>query len=132
MQDTEVFENFLKRHGDREEKPMPKDLFQIVVFLKKPVTDELNFGKIQKFICGKKIKSNFIFPFYSENIFMFPKEAENFVPNFVKQLIGQQRIPENSIIDHKINYDIIETGIVPLNLVTLEKISEFKDIKLPM
>jgi hypothetical protein len=123
------FDNFLKRHSEKESTQIPRDLFQLVVFYKRPVSEELTLNKIQEFICNKKIESNFIFPFYSNNVFMFPKEAEEYLPRFIKQLIGEQKIPEDSIKNNTINYDIIETGIVPLNLVTLERIDEFKDIK---
>jgi hypothetical protein len=129
MSSFDNFDNFLKRHTEKESNQIPRDLFQIAVFYKREVTQEISLSKIQKFICGKKVKSNFIFPFYSNNIFMFPKEAEDFIPRFVKQLIGEQKLPEDAIKNNTINYDIIETGIVPLNLVSLERVDEFKNIK---
>jgi hypothetical protein len=124
------FENFLRRHEEQEPKSIPRELFQAVVFLKKPVEEEIDLNKLQKFLCKKKIKKIFSYPFYSEDIFMSPKEVENYIPTFLKKLIGKGNIPLESIKDNKVNYELIETGIVPLNFATLERIDEFKNFKL--
>ena len=126
MNDKDIFENFLKRHSENEPKQMPRDLFQIVIFYKRPVEEELGLNKLEKFVCRNKIKANFVFPYYSEDIFMFPKEAENYIPRFIKKLIGEQKLPEDVIKNNTINYDLVETGIVPLNLSTLERIDNVK------
>jgi hypothetical protein len=146
------FENFLKRNNDETKtREMPRDLFQAVVFYFRPVCEELKFeneevaqkllkeslflnkGKIkfslehirefsEKLLEGQK----FVFPFYSEDIFMSPKEVELYIPRFVKKLIGENKIPEDAIKENTINYEVIETGIVPLNFATMEKSDEFK------
>jgi hypothetical protein len=152
----EIFENFLKRHGDKDQpRTVPRDLFQVAVFFFRPVVEELNFEKEEEakkilkksFFLNKgktkfalqnitefssKLLENqkFVFPFYSEDVFMSPKEAENYIPRFIKKLIGEQKLPVEVILNNSINYDIVQTGIVPLSLVTLEKVNEFKDIKL--
>jgi hypothetical protein len=153
----EVFENFLRRHNHEEDRKPPRELFQVAVFYFRPIAEEINLeheekaqeiiknagfwkrGKttfalqnISYFVKQLLNEQKFVFPFYSEDVFMFPKEAENYIPRFIKKLIGEGKIPEEAIKDHTINYEIIETGIVPLNLATLERVDEFKDIKLPM
>jgi len=152
---SDIFENFLKRNAKEETRTVPRDLFQAVVFYFRPIIDEINLEDEEKaqeilketpFYRKNKIKyvlqniteisskllnnKRFVFPFYSEDIFMSPKEAEDYIPRFIKKLIGQNKLPANVIKDHTIDYDMVETGIVPLNLATLEKISEFKNTEL--
>lgn len=153
----EIFENFLKRHSGEQERTVPKDLFQVAVFYFRPASEEIDVEKEEvankllnnsSFFEKGKVKyalrhlkdfntallegQAFSFPFYSEDVFMSPKEAENYIPVFVKKLIKEKKIPEDSIKEHRINYEVLETGIVPLNLASLEKTDEFKDIKIDL
>jgi hypothetical protein len=153
----EIFENFLKRHNQSDDRKIPRELFQLAVFYFRPIIEEIkleneevaqeilkkipfwnknkamySLKNITEF-AGKLLgEQKFVFPFYSEDVFMFPKEAEDYIPRFVKKLIGESKIPEDAIKNNMINYDIIETGIVPLNLATLERVDEFKDIEIPV
>lgn len=138
------FEKILKLNKDTNTtKTVPKDLFQLVVFYAKPAFEELNFEKkteLKLNILHKKYvqenletwvgqtlqNQNFVFPYYSENVFMSPKEAENYAPSFIKELIGKEKLPKEVIKEGKLDENVVQVCTVPLNLATLENISEFK------
>ena len=130
------FEALLKRSVPQAEKKVPKDLFQVAVFYSRPVyeevklnTDKLSwlqkraYKKIAPHLKDMMENQFFVFPFYSENIFMSPKEAENSIPEFIKSLIADGRIPKEAIENGKLS-QAIEAAIVPLNFATLERIEE--------
>lgn len=138
------FEEVLKLNKDtKDSKKVPKDLFQLVAFYAKPAFEELNFEKKEtlKFkVLHKKYvqknfenwiketleNQNFVFPYYSENVFMSPKEAENYAPSFIKELIDKNKLPKEVIKENKLDDNLVQVCTVPLNLATLENISEFK------
>jgi hypothetical protein len=146
------------RRGDREfssASKMLSEFFQVAVFFSHPVIEELDYLpddkkeeliKKENFFTRKKLRDfldtfpdlcniefsnqRFIFPFYSQEVFVTQTDAINFIPYFIKKLISDEKLPTNVINEDKsVNEDFVRTAIVPLQVVFLEKEkSEFKTI----
>lgn len=105
------------------------NLFQVVVFYRRPVVEELELQKNKKLTNAVKTKS-FVFPYYSREIFRLEDEAIKFVPNFIEQLVETKKLPpeiyhldENG---HKyIKEDELQVAIAPLVITSLERIDEW-------
>jgi hypothetical protein len=160
MQNNFTGLNFDKiiRRGDRDitsGSKVPTELFQVAIFLSRPVIDELEFlseenksnlikqepllsrGSLKKFLeafpnlCEIEFANQrFIFPLYSQEIFTTQTDAINYIPYFIKLLITQEKLPQEVIKENNtINEDLIKTAIVPLNVSFLErKLDEFKGV----
>jgi hypothetical protein len=138
------------RRGDRDftsGSKIPSELFQAAVFFSRPVSEELDqlneeekteLLKQENFFTRKKLKDffeafpnlcdltfknqRFIFPFYSQEIFVTQVDAVNYIPYFIKKLITEQRLPANVIKEDKsVDDDQIKTAVVPLQVVFLER-----------
>jgi hypothetical protein len=120
------------RRGDRDvnsASKIPAELFQIAVFYGVPVIEELDLRKIDCLSWWKKATSSrFVFPFYSQEVFMTQTDAVKFIPHFIRKLITDKKLPTEVINeDTSVNENMIQTAVVPLNVVFLEReLQEFK------
>ena len=123
-----------KEQSQRGGRAASTALYQCVVFLGKPVieeVDELNSLKF-KLLCPKVAKriseQRFIFPYYSKEVFGLAEEAANFFPQFIKRLISEGKLPEEVILEDKsVDESLVQLGIMDLQMTFLEKdLPEFK------
>lgn len=103
---------------------------QAICFYSRPVVDELSitdkdFGLFNKQLKKKLEGRNFVFPYYSQEIFATEVEVANFLPYFVKRLVDEGKIgsevfkPDGSIDD-----TICKCAMAPLSITQLEKVDE--------
>lgn len=129
-----------KRDDVRTERAMPSEVFQCSVFYGQPVKQEITalqqldelksvFNKKRIDNLSKSLDSErFVFPYYSPDVFLTSEEARNFLPNFVRQLIKDGRIPEDVLIDNVIDENKLLVGVVTLKIAFLERdLPEFKN-----
>ena len=138
MADTLGLQDLFRRGNDgvkTREKKLPSELHQCVVFFSSPVLNELpvlgELNAIQNAISGihKKLEnSRFVFPYYSQEIFLSHEEAVRYLPTFISKLMVENKLPANAINpDRSTNDDVIQCAVIPLAPTYLETdIPEFK------
>ena len=127
------FEVSMKRHLPKDVglPSHPGKLYQAVAFFANSVEDEIGpLTKLEKMAIGKKIENKrFVFPFYSEQVFLSEADVKTFLPVFVKELIKKELIPSDVILpDNTVDDSRLELAYVILNISLLEKdLKEFRD-----
>lgn len=128
------FEASLKRHIPKDVDGIgrgPKELYQAVAFYASDAIDELQpLPKMSQFLLKKHLKDKkFVFPFYSEEVFLTENDVKTFLPMFVKQLIEKKFIPKDVVLpDNSVDQSKLELAFVKLNIALLERdLKEFRD-----
>lgn len=104
---------------------MPTEFSQCVVFYGTPIADELeNYvpKKVPAKLRDELSKQKFVFPYYSQQIFTSPKDAELFLPNFIRMLIKDGKLPED-VVDSKglVDDSRVKVAVAHLDVAYLEK-----------
>lgn len=108
-------------------RSMPTEFTQCVVFYGTPIADELdnwdNGKGVPKKLKDELSKQKFVFPYYSSQIFMNPKDAEKFIPSFIRQLINEGKLPDDVLKkDDLVDETKIKAGLVHLDVSVIEKV----------
>lgn len=117
---TENNSKFIKREA-------PTEYTQCVVFYGAPIADELdnwdNGKGVPKKLRDELQKQKFVFPYYSSQIFMNPKDAEKFLPGFIRQLIEEKKLPEDVLKkDGLVDDTKVKAGLVHLDVSAIERV----------
>ena len=125
------FNDIIRRQGgpSQDKTRIPTEFHQCVVFYSRPVLEELEslqeLNPIIAAVTGiqKKLKNQrFIFPFYSKEIFGSPQEAQMFLPNFIRRLLNEGKLPPEAVNEDKsVNDDILRAGVAPLAVTMIEE-----------
>jgi hypothetical protein len=94
--------------------PLP-GFYQPCVFYKK-------LHKIRVGLFTKKIE--FTYPFYSKDVFASQEEAMAYFPSYIKTLITNKDLPEDSVLDGKVNPNVCICATQLCTLGALEKGTE--------
>src|SRR5574344_2186791 len=101
-------------------KAKPTGFMQSVVFYSRPVYEELEITdkKMIKSLDGKR----FVFPYYSNEIYMAEEDAAKIIPLFIQKLI-EEKIPPADVMNKNSQIDNTKCkcGIVPLQVTKLER-----------
>lgn len=131
---TNDFEVSMKRHIPKDIglPSNPGKLYQAVAFYASNVEDEIGpLSTLEKMSSvGKKLKNKrFVFPFYSEQVFLSETDVKTFLPLFVKDLIKKGHIPSDVVLeDNSVDSSKLELAYVILNISLLEKdLKEFRN-----
>jgi len=147
-------DSILRRKEPERQAPLPSEMFQVGIFFSQPVIAELNFNDeeaIKEIVDNTTLlnkiqvkwtlnhideivpilldKQRFVFPFYSNEVFLSKQEAQNFVPLFIKKLIQEEKLPQDIILDGGLVDDTrIQASLVPLTITFIERnLSEFRE-----
>lgn len=93
-------------------------MYQCVIFYSKKASEEL--GVTKKGIKKELGEARFTYPYYSNAIFYSDKDALRYIPTFVKDLIERGFMSPDVLIDNKLDQNVAEAAIVPLQPSTLE------------
>lgn len=120
------FDNNEENNSKFIKRSTPTEFTQCVVFYGAPIANELddydNGKGIPKKLKNELEKQKFVFPYYSSQIFMNPKDAEKFLPSFVRQLIDEGKLPESILNkDNSIDENSIKLGLVHLDVSVIEE-----------
>lgn len=118
--------NFNETNAEKYAKRgMPTEFTQCVVFYGTPIANELTSyepKKVPSKLRDELEKQKFVFPYYSQQIFTSQKDAELFLPNFIRMLINDGKLPED-VVNEKglVDESRVKVGVVHLDVAYLEK-----------